>query len=238
MIGLAADVKSPFLMFGLGAAWAVRRSPAALASLAAGAAVILVPSYAAFGTPSLAVLFQRGQEVTWDNLYQVIYRPILRVPLGVDTAAPADLSKIALVLFLALSLFAFFRMPNRIPRFPAVTPALALSMGWIFLWPFQRPWYDVMLIALLALYPASWLDWVILGRLCFGAITYFEATSASPGSTLQHVQLFTGEWVTSSARFLAVVVLVWMCVSRRWGFRSGDGGLLLPGEPLSTALRS
>jgi hypothetical protein len=38
-------------MFGLGAAWAVRRSPAALASLAAGAAVVLVPSYAAFGTP-------------------------------------------------------------------------------------------------------------------------------------------------------------------------------------------
>ncbi|HEY1699317.1 MAG TPA: hypothetical protein VGG75_06325 [Trebonia sp.] len=237
LIGLAADVKSPFLVFGLGAAWAVRRSPAALASLAAGAAVVLVPSYAAFGTPSLAVLFQRGQEVTWDNLYQVIYRPILRVPFGVDSA-PADLSTIALVLFLALSLLAFFRMPNRMPRFPAVTPALALSMGWIFLWPFQRPWYDVMLIALLALYPASWLDWVILGRLCFGAITYFEATSASPASTLQHVQLFTGEWVTSSVRFLAVAVLVWMCVSRRWGFRSGDGELLLPGEPLSTALRS
>jgi hypothetical protein len=236
LIGLAADVKSPFLMFGLGAAWTVRRSPAALASLAAGAAAVLVPSYAAFGTPSLAVLFQRGQEVTWDNLYQVIYRPILRVPFGVDSA-PADLSKIALALFLALSLLAFFRMPNRIPRFPAVTPALALSMGWIFLWPFQRPWYDVMLIALLALYPASWLDWVILGRLCFGAITYFEATSASTASTLQHVQLFTGEWVTSSVRFLAVAVLVWMCVSRRWGFRPGDGELLIPDEPVSTALR-
>ena len=51
---------------------------------------------------------------------------------------------------------------------------LALSLAFIFFYPFQRPWYDVMIIALLALYPSSALDVVVLARLCLGAITYME----------------------------------------------------------------
>lgn len=219
LIGLAVAVKSPFVLFGLGAAWAVRRSPAALASLAAGAAVVLVPSYAAFGTPALKVLFQRDNQVTWDNLYQVFYRPFSDVKFGSD-AVPAHLATIALVLFIAVALLAFFRMPDRIPGLPAVVPALALSIGWIFLWPFQRPWYDVMIVALLALYPRSWLDWVVLVRLCFGGATYMEATTLRLRTLLQHIQLFQGEWITSSIRLLAVVALILMCIYRRWGFRS------------------
>ena len=230
LIGLAADIKSPFLLFGLGAAWAVRKSPAALASLAAGAVVVLVPSYAAFGSPAVSVLFDRSDQVTWDNLYQVIYRPIGFSKFGADNA-PADLSTIALVLFVAVALLAFVRMPDRVRGLPAVTPALALTMGWIFLWPFQRPWYDVMIIALLALYPRSWLDWVVLARLCFGAIAYMESTSEPAHTLLQHVQLLQGEWITSSVRLLAVIALVYMCVSRRWGF-SPDTESPSVGQPL------
>lgn len=217
LIGLAADVKSPFLLFGLGAAWTVRKSAAALAALGAGAALVLVPSYVAFGTPSVGVLFDRSDQVTWDNLYQVFYRPFGYSRFGTDNA-PSHLSTVALVLFIALALLAFARMPDRVPGLPAVTPALALTMAWTFVWPFQRPWYDVMIIALLVLYPASWLDWVVLARLCSGAIAYMESTSASVHSLLQHVQLLQGEYITSSARLLAVIALIWMCVTRRWGF--------------------
>jgi alpha-1,6-mannosyltransferase len=222
LIGLAADIKSPFLLFGLGAAWAVRRSPAALAALGAGAAAILVPSYFAFGTPAVNVLFDRGYQVTWDNLYQVIYRPLGLGRYG-GQGAPGNLTMVALGLFLAVALLAFFRLPDRVPGLPAVTPALALTFAWIFIWPFQRPWYDVMVIALLALYPRSWLDWVVLARLCSGAIAYMESTTANALSLLQHVQLFQGEWITSSVRLLAVVALVWMCVTRRWGFSPETG---------------
>ena len=219
LIGLAADIKSPFLLFGLGAAWAVRKSPAALAALGAGATVILVPSYFAFGTPAVNVLFERGYQVTWDNLYQVIYRPLGFARYG-GQGAPGDLTMIALGLFIVVALLAFFRLPDRVPGLPAVTPALALTFAWIFIWPFQRPWYDVMIIALLALYPRSWLDWVVLARLCSGAIAYMESTTADSRSLLQQVQLFQGERITSSVRLLAVVALVWMCVTRRWGFSS------------------
>lgn len=217
LIGLAAAIKSPFLLFGLAALWAVRRFPAAIGAELAGGAAVIASSYAAFGSPALKVLFQRGDDVTWDNLYQVFYRPFGLSRFG-ENNVPAHLVTIALILFIATALLAFFRMPNRVPALPAVTPALALSLGWIFLWPYQRPWYDVMVIALLALYPRSLLDAVVLIRLCFGAVTYMEAVTASRRSELQTVQLFQGEWITSSVRLLAAVALVWMCISGRWGF--------------------
>jgi hypothetical protein len=218
LIGLAIAVKSPFLLFGLGAAWALRRSLAGLAALAAGGAAVLVPSYAAFGTAAVKVLFERGNQVTWDNLYQVFFRPFGVVNFGAGSTPPL-LMPIALVLFVAVALLAFNRMPDLVPGLPAVTPALALSISWIFLWPFQRPWYDVMIIALLALYPASRLDWVVLARLCFGAITYMEATKPAGSSVLQDVQLFQGDWITSVVRLLSAVAFVWLCLTGRWGFR-------------------
>ena len=217
LIGLAGDVKVPMLVFGLGAAWAVRRSVASLAALAAGAAAVLVPSYTVFGSSAVRVLFDRSSQVTWDNLYQVFYRPLGMSKFGQDNV-PAHLQTIALVAFLAVAVLAFIRVPDRVPGLPAVTPSLALAAAWLFLFPFQRPWYDVMLIALLALYPRSWLDWVVLVRLCFGAITYMESATLDHHLLIQEVQLFQGEWITSSVRLLAVIALIWMCVTRRWGF--------------------
>jgi hypothetical protein len=60
---------------------------------------------------------------------------------------------------------ALLRLPDRVPGRPAVTPALALSLAWLFVTAYQRPWYDVMALSLLALDTASWLDWVVLIRL-------------------------------------------------------------------------
>ncbi len=220
LIGAAVAIKSPFALFALGAVWALRRSPAAVGSLAAGLLAVVVPSYAIAGAPAVKVLFQRGNQVTWDNLYQVFYRPFGAAgKFGADHVPP-HLVTIALILFIAMSVLALFRLPDRVPGLPAVTPALALSLGWIFFWPYQRPWYDVMIIALLALYPRSWLDWVVLVRLCFGAITYMEATALSHFLWLQKVQLFQGEWITSSVRLLCAAAFVFMCISGRWGLRS------------------
>jgi hypothetical protein len=118
-----------------------------------------------------------------------------------------------------VALLACFRLPDRVPGLPAVSPALALSIAWIFFWPFQRPWYDVMIIALLALYPSSGLDVVVLVRLCFAAITYMEAVHVPSAPFYQHAQFFVGDWLTSAVRLLAAVALIGMCVSGRWGSR-------------------
>ena len=81
------------------------------------------------------------------------------------------------------------------PGLPAVTPALALSLAWLFVTPFQRPWYDVMAIGLLAVYSASWLDWVVLIRLLAGATVYAQAVqSPSEPHWLYDLGQFNGTW--------------------------------------------
>jgi hypothetical protein len=217
LLGAAAATKSPYAIFLVGALWAVRRSPARIVSALGGWLVVAVTSYAIAGMPAVNVLFARGNQVTWDNLYQVFYRPFgLAGPLRSDLV-PGFVFPLALALFIGVALLAFFRLPNRVPSFPAVTPTLALGLAWIFFWPFQRPWYDVMIIALLVLYPSSRLDALVLIRLCFGAVTYMEAIHVSPDAWYQHMQFFEGDWVTSSARLLTAAALIWMCVRGRWG---------------------
>ena len=219
LIGAASAIKSPFALFALGAVWALRRSPAAIGSFTAGWLAVVITSYATAGSPAVKVLFQRGSQVTWDNLYQVFYRPFGAAgPFGANHI-PANLVTIAIILFIAVALLALFRMPDLVPGLPAITPALALSLAWILFWPYQRPWYDVMIIAPLALYAVSWLDAVVLIRLCFGAVTYMEAGLVPHRVWLQRVQLFQGEWITSSVRLLCAAAFIWMCISGRWGPR-------------------
>jgi hypothetical protein len=222
LLGAAAAIKSPFVLFVLAAAWALRRKPTAIGGLAAGCLAVVVPAYAIAGLPAVKVLFQRGTQATWDNLYQICYRPFgVAGPFGA-TYIPSHLDIIAGVLTVAVAVLALLRMPDGAPGLPAVTPALALSLAWILFWPYQRPWYDVMIIVPLLFYRRSWLDWLVLVRLCFGAITYMEAVSASQFTWVQHFQFFEGEWVTALVRLLAAAALVWMCTTGRWGMESSE----------------
>jgi hypothetical protein len=214
LIGAAVAIKAPFALYALGAAWALRRHLAAVFALAVGCLAALAPPYLVAGRPAVTVVFNRGNQVTWDNLYQVFWRP-----LGYATYQPAHLVAVAAVLTVAVAVITCLRLPSRVPWLPAVTPSLALSLAWIFMWPFQRPWYDVMIIALLVLYPASRLDWVVLIRLGFAAITYMDAVGLPPGRLLS-LQMFEGEWITSTVRLLSVAALLWLCLSGRWGWRS------------------
>ena len=61
-------------------------------------------------------------------------------------------------------------MPPGDPLRPAMRPALALSLAWLVIWPYQLPWYDAMVICLLVLYPASRLDWLVLARLAVATL--------------------------------------------------------------------
>jgi hypothetical protein len=220
-IGVAAGVKAEYALLGLAVAWACRRSPRALAAAAAGFAVVTVPAYLAAGTPAVKVLITRGPGVTWDNMYQLLWRPAFGYTQFSATQVPPHLETIAYLLFAAVALLAVARFPDRVPGMPAVTPALALSLAWLFVTAFQRPWYDVMAISLLALYSASRLDWVVLIRLVAGATVYVQAVqSPREPHWLYDIGQFDGAWLTPGVRFVAVVALVWLCISGRWGWRS------------------
>ncbi len=221
LIGVAADIKVEYVLFGLAVAWACRRSLKALTAAAVGFGVAVVPAYLAAGTPAIKVLVTRSTGITWDTMYQLFWRPVLGYTQFSVSSAPPHLELIAYLLFAAVALLALLRMPDRVPALPAVTPALALSLAWLFLTAFQRPWYDVMAISVLALYSASRLDWVVLIRLLAGATIYAQAIqSPAEPHWLYDLGQFDGTWLTPTVRLLAAVAFVWLCISGRWGWRS------------------
>src|SRR5580658_1499000 len=154
-IGVATGIKAEYALFGLAVAWACRRSVKPLAAAASGFVLVVVPAYLAAGTPAIKVLITRSPGITWDTMYQLFWRPVLGYTQFSVTSVPPHLELIAYLLFAAVAVLAVLRFPDPVPDLPAVTPALALSLAWLFLTAFQRPWYDVMAISLLALYSAS-----------------------------------------------------------------------------------
>ncbi len=221
LIGVAADIKVEYVLFGLAVAWACRRSLKALTAAAVGFGVAVVPAYLAAGTPAIKVLVTRSTGTTWDTMYQLFWRPVLGYTQFSVSSAPPLLALIADLLFAAVALLALLRLPDRVPCLPAVTPALALSLAWLFVTAFQRPWYDVMAISVLALYSASRLDWVVLIRLLAGATIYAQAIqSPAEPHWLYDLGQFDGTWLTPTVRLLAAVAFVWLCISGRWGWRS------------------
>ena len=217
LIALAAGVKAEYALFGLAVAWACRRSLAALAAAAAGFALVSIPAYALAGTHAVKVLFTRSGGITSDTMYQLFWRPVLGWTKGFSaTSVPPHLVLVSYLLFVAVAVLAMLRLPDRTPQLPALAPALGLSLAWLFVTPFQRPWYDVMAISLLALYTSSLLDAVVLIRLLAGASVYAIAVGnpALPGWL--HTLYFDadGEWLTPAVFALAAIALVWMSVRR------------------------
>ena len=222
-IGVATGIKAEYALFGLAVAWACRRSVKPLAAAAAGFVLVVVPAYLAAGTPAIKILLTRSPGITWDTMYQLFWRPVLGYTQFSVTSRPPYLELVAYLLFAAVAVLAVLRFPDPVPHLPAVTPALALSLAWLFLTAFQRPWYDVMAISLLALYSASRLDWVVLIRLLAGATVYVQAVqSPFQPHWLANLGQFDGAWLTPGVRLLAAVALVWLCLSGRWGWRSAS----------------
>jgi hypothetical protein len=222
LIGVAVDVKANYLLFGLAAAWVLRRSLAALAAGAAAALVVLVPGYAWFGVPAVHALVARRNDLSADSMYRVL----LLLPVK-SVVAPA-----AAILVIAVAVLLFRRLPSAIPGRPAVWLALVLSVAWLFLWPYEFPWYDSMIMCLLVFYPASRLDWLVLGRLA-------AATLANiPGNPNAKLDWLIGavhhgivEGVVPLVFVAAAVCLVLVARNRDWRLQDPGGP---PGSEPST----
>jgi hypothetical protein len=129
LVGMAADIKITFVLFGLGIALAARRSVRTVLAAGAGALAVLVPSYLWFGPPAVAVLFYRDAGATSDNFYQLFSRPF-------GLARPPDLLPVAVLVLVAVGWLLLRRLPDGAPEWPAIRPALALSLAWPLVWPF------------------------------------------------------------------------------------------------------
>lgn len=234
-IGVAAAIKVPYAVFGLGVAWAGRKSLAALASAAAGFLLIFVPAYAIAGHPAVSALISRGPGTTWDTMYQVFYRPFGYITFGAFILPP-HLTLYAAVALVVVAILVFLRFPDATPTLPALSPALALSLAWLFVWSYQRPWYDVMAICLLAIYPASNLDWLVMLRLIITAPVYMPGIPGNLPSWLNGVVTFEGIYISAYGRLVAAVALVALCSFGYWGWQRQRAGVTAGGVPVPRPL--
>lgn len=224
LIGVAADIKIDYALFGLGLAWALRRSAPALLSAVAGALVILVPTYAWLGKPAIAALFARTDKTSQDSFYRFA-----------DLTNWPYLIGLALLLFAVIAILLLRRMPPGDRLRPAIRPVLAISAAWLVIWPYQLPWYDAMIFSVLALYPASRLDWVLLARLGAATIGTMPGNpNGVPGPTLRPFDAFLVHGLVPTALLACAVGVVVLAISGRWGVRS-DTGLRSASYPAAAA---
>jgi hypothetical protein len=209
LVGLAVDLKITYVLFGLGLAWAARRSVTAWLSAGAGALIVLLPSYLWFGTPAVKTLFSHGTVASIGNFYQTLIGS-----RQVVVPQPLLLGGLA---FLAVAALMLWRLPDGVPALPAVQPALAIGVAWIFLWPYEFPWYDAVALCLLALYPASRLDWLVLIRLTASTFAFMPGNAGFPAQhVLNVVTTDTLYYVAPAILFACAVALVWMALTQRW----------------------
>jgi hypothetical protein len=214
-VGAAADIKIDYALFALAVAWVLRRRRMELLTAAAGALVVLLPSYLVAGVPAIKALAGRTTIGKGYGFYGLVFHH-----LGISRhyAVP-----VAIVLMIPLVWLALSRLP-RADEYPAIRAGVAFATAWLFLWPEQFAWYSVLTICVLLFYPASRLDWIAVGWL--GAITYVNMPGLGtvPGGTLGHtvtrIQSQNIDHVWPVAMLVGLIAFVVLCLNQRWHGRS------------------
>jgi hypothetical protein len=210
LVGVAADIMLTYLLLGFALVWALRRSGMALGAALAGLCAVLAPAYVWAGPPLLRALARRQGKVSADNFYQLTsatYR-------GQLPPATTLLFELAFVVLVALMLG---RLPDPLPGLPAIQPALAISIAGLFIWYYQLPWYDTMVIALLAVYPASRLDYVVVVQMMAGTFALMPGGPFAP--PLGWLRTVTNETLSAGAPVVllaAAVAVILLCVFNAW----------------------
>ncbi len=223
LVGAAVAIKSPFAVLVIGLGWAVRHSRAALAAAAAGVLVVLVPGYLIAGPAAIKDLASRGGNlVTFDSFWRLFYAPF---GYGVE---PRGLTLLAILGVVAMAALLAWRLPSGPPGLPAVRPALVAAMAWLFIWPLQRAWYDVVMFALLAVFPATRIDWLVLVRSVPTTLDLVTGPAGHPltPTWLRWTNNFLGFTLAPDVRLAAVAVLLLLCVTRAWNPRPRQAGKL------------
>lgn len=158
-LGAAAAVKAPYLLVGTGMAWAVRRSRRTLIAVALAATAVLACGYALIGPTAAGPMLRRGRMPSWNTPWQLL------VPLYNGHQPPEALVSWGSAILAVILTVVFLRgLPADKSGRAWLTPALAVGLAWLLTTPVYYPWYEALVFPLIALAPASRLDWLQLGR--------------------------------------------------------------------------
>jgi len=212
LAGLATAIKAPFALFGLGLAISAIRSPRALTGLAAGGAAIVLPSYLLAGHRAVqSVARTAARAATSYEPWGVVYRA--------DHWFRHDgrLDLLALGVTIVLAVVLLRCLPEGPPGLAAIRPTLAVTLAWLVCSPQQRPWFDAMIFPLLALMPATALDWVVVARAAIGAAAELPGVAMGvhrPPWLKQAMHVQVG-YEAPAALTVVALVLVWLCLTGR-----------------------
>ncbi len=240
LLGAAIAVKAPFVLFLPGAAWAARRSPRTLAGAALGVVAVLVPAYLLAGRAAINALASRA--AGGPDLYQPWQ--LLTRTLGIhhptrftDIAALLTSAVLAVLLVRRLPRLAgpgepAGRQPDsgwqgapslawsrQLPVSQAAWITMALSLAWLVCSPQQRPWYDAMIFPLLALLPATRLDWIVVARALAAALAEIPGVIFYAGLRPHWLAVaadLIARGLAPLTLVLAAVTLVWLCMTGQW----------------------
>ena len=202
IVGTGMTIKTPFVLVAIGLAWAVRKSPRAIVAGISCAAAVFIACYLLPGVRNSAVFIRR---LTWNASF-------LHLPTFVSSR-PTLFAVTALIVGLALAGLLLWGMPPGNPELPAVRPAAALVLAYLAAFPTPGPWYYALLFPLLALLPASRLDYLVIA-LCL---------LLSEAAITQRVHaVYT---LTHAVMLLVLAMLVVMSVRRTWGAITPDGSV-------------
>jgi hypothetical protein len=215
LVGAAIGVKAPYFPLGLALAWCCRNSIKTAAAACAGGVVALVPGYLIAGPAALKDLVRTGSNlVTFDSFWRLFYPPFGygSMPRGLEVFAA--LGCVAVAGLLA------WRLPAGPPHLPVIRPAVVLMLAWLLVWPLQRPWYDAIAFCLLAVFPASRLDWLMLARAVPAAMAVATGAKSGPHPQwLGQLITFVGDDLSPYVRLGTVVAAVLLCVFAAWELR-------------------
>jgi hypothetical protein len=211
-IGAACDIKADFALYGLAVIWCVWRRPRELAAAAAGALIVLVPSYAAAGESAIKALSVRASTGLGWGFYKFLF---YHLHISLNAVVP-----VALVLLIPVIWLSLTRLPEGYGNRPAVRAALALSMAWLLVWPHQFSWYSIMGICVLMLFPASRLDWLAVAWMAALTLANMPGLGVDQnqllGSVMEQIEGDLVQKLEPVVMFVALIAFVVWCLNRRW----------------------
>ncbi len=209
----------------IGSPWRVVRSVLHLA-VSEGAAEDVVKAGAVLLAVALAALLLRsisasgpGEWPAVPGLAAASQRPGPAQPSWRGASSPAALGGSAPG---TLTAVADRTVPAR-PGAWAFCAAFALAFAWLLAWPYVLPWYDSLGWALLALLPASRLDWLMLARTTGLALGYLPARGIVMPAGLGWLETVVRTAITPVVLLVVTVALVAMLRPRR-GSSPGQPG--------------
>ena len=214
--GFAVKPTAALIVVGLIAVSGAMTPRIAIRPLLIGFISVVAADVALMGTAGVRDSLRASGMVSVGSPWRVV-RAVLS--LGMPEPAADDVVRWSAVACGVLLAVVLLRQARQSRRRILAWGAFACVLAWLFCWPYVLPWYDAFGWALLALLPASSLDWVLLARTAVLGMAYLPARSAGvtiPGGLRWMEPVFRSAVCPAVLAVLAVVLAAWAVR----GFRS------------------